>query len=123
MKIGPYFKDEFPHHMRRLHFKHPNRIVSVDIMGEPGVLFFGGQDWRNVERDLQEIPGNYRPAFVFSLFVITLTDQCIHSHFKESYPRWRSLTNFPKFGWAGFGYHMLNLRILHWAPVEWQALI
>ena len=82
-------------------------------MQDPGVMFFGGQDWDQCEGDLRNVPENDRTAFVLCLFIVVISDQNIYSHFRGQYANWRTRTQFPKFGWSGFGPHNENpLKIL-----------
>ncbi|GJH13604.1 hypothetical protein CBA19CS11_32220 [Caballeronia novacaledonica] len=88
---------------------------------EPAV-FFGGPEWANVAQDLAVIAPRHRLDFVLSVFMITLTDQCIFTHRQDLYPEWRRGTGFPKFGWCGFGAHHENPFHLLRAP-EREGLI
>jgi hypothetical protein len=45
-----------------------------------------------------------------------LTDQLLYTYFQDSYDSWRTRTNFPKFGWSGFGPHNENPFKILWAP-------
>lgn len=105
-KLDTYFKQSFPNQLRLLSFQKPNRVVKEQIMNESHVLFYGGKDWERVENDLGNIPENDRLAFVLCLFMITISDQNLYHYFKEAYSLWRKHTQFPKFGWSGFGPHL-----------------
>lgn len=48
--------------------------------------------------------------------MIVLTDQCLYARWQDVYPTWRKQTNFPKFGWSGFGPHNENPIKILWAP-------
>ena len=85
-------------------------------MGDPSVVFFGGPDWENVADDLANIPAPDRSRFILSLFMVVLTDQALYRHFRQSYDAWRRKTNYPKFGWSGFGPHNENPFKILWAP-------
>jgi len=76
-------------------------------------MFFGGQDWEQCKADLNNIPEEDRAAFILCLFIVVITDQNIYAHFRDKYGNWRAKTQFPKFGWSGFGPHNENpLKIL-----------
>ena len=85
-------------------------------MNDESAVFFGGRDWESVAEDLSRIPAEDRPNFVFSLFMITLADQCIFTHNQDAYAAWGSQTKYPKFGWSGFGPHHQNPLKVLWAP-------
>lgn len=108
MDINDYFYQKFPKELKKLNFAKPNKVVSEKIMNDASVMFFGGQNWKNANEDLSNISMNERPLFVLSLFLITLTDQCLFTYEPTLYEKWRNATNFPKFGWAGFGPHNEN---------------
>ena len=105
-KLDTYFKQAFPNQLRLLSFQRPNRVVSKRIMNDPNVLFFGGKEWERVEEDLGNVPESDRLAFVLCLFMITISDQNLYCYFKDAYSVWRNHTQFPKFGWSGFGPHL-----------------
>lgn len=106
MNIKDYFEIEFKSDLRQLQLHKPNSIVlaHTDSFGIDGVTqFFGGQEWRYCQQDLQGIVNkNY---FVLSLFAMVCNDLNMHSNFPEHYFKFRGLTNYPKFGWSGFGPH------------------
>lgn len=87
-----------------MNFQKPNDVV-MKVAQDPNLLFLGGRNWERITEDLSNIEAEHRPKFILSLFLIVLCDQCVHYHFRESYQEWRELTQFPKFGWSGFGPH------------------
>ncbi len=111
-----YFYGRFPSQLGRLAFRRPNDVVRDHIMRDPAVVFFGGPDWENVAADLSTVPENDRPRFILSLWMVVLTDQALYTYFRDAYEAWRSRTNFPKFGWSGFGPHNENPFKILWAP-------
>jgi hypothetical protein len=111
-----YFYGRFPLQLARLTFRRPNDVVCEQIMRDPGVVFFGGPDWENVATDLGTVPETDRPRFILSLFMVVLTDQALYTYFRDAYEAWRRRTNFPKFGWSGFGPHNENPFKILWAP-------
>jgi len=113
--MNEYFYQEFPQHLTLIEFKRPNQTVRK-VEKDSDLVFFGGRDWKNVSEDLSCIPKDKRSNFIFSLFMIALTDQCLFTYFSDAYPIWKKQTNFPKFGWSGFGPHNENPLKLLWAP-------
>ncbi|WP_349606867.1 hypothetical protein [Cupriavidus sp. DF5525] len=111
-----YFHNAFPRELARLTLRRPSGIVAREIMEDNHALFFGGEAWASVVTDLAGIPRGHRTNFVHSLFMITLTDQCLYTYRRDLYPKWRARTRFPKFGWSGFGPHHENPLYLLWAP-------
>jgi len=117
-----YFHDRFPIQLQQIPLRRPNDVVRGHIMRDESVVFFGGQDWRNVASDLRRVPPSDQVKFILSLFMIVLTDQCLYTYFQHAYIDWKRITNFPKFGWAGFGPHVENPFKLLWAP-EREGLV
>lgn len=117
MSIDTYFYQRFPRQFAKLGFTRPNEISLEHCHADdPGIVFFGGSEWGRVARDIATVPAEDRPYFVLCVFMAVVTDQCLHSYFPESYLAWRKHTNFPKFGWTGFGSHHENPFKLLWAP-------
>lgn len=117
-----YFSTAFPQDLKRIRLERPNRIVAREIMKDEAAVFFGGREWANVSHDLAAVAPDHRLNFVLSVFMITLTDQCLFTHRRDLYPAWRRQTAFPKFGWCGFGAHHENPFQLLWAP-EREGLV
>jgi len=111
-----YFYRRFPAQLAGLEYQRPNEVLRLQMMRDPAVVFFGGSDWENVRGDLAAIPEEDRARFILSLFMVVVTDQALYTYFKEAYESWRKVTNFPKFGWSGFGPHNENPFKLLWAP-------
>ena len=110
-----YFYNKFPGQLRKVEFQRPNEIER-EIFEDENILFFGGPDWEGVSDDLSTVPLIDRPYFILSLLMVVLTDQCIYTYFQGSYTTWKNQTNFPKFGWSGFGPHDENPLKVLWAP-------
>ena len=108
--------NHYTQHLSKVKFLRPSDIVRESIMQDETVVFFGGQDWRNVQADLSPIQEEYKSKFVLSLFMIVLTDQALYTHGREHYDIWRAHTSYPKFGWSGFGPHFENPFKILWAP-------
>ena len=111
-----YFHNKFPSQLALLSFTRPSQIVREYIMKDDAVMFFGGKDWESAKTDLSRIPIDDRPKFVLALFMAVITDQCLYTHFNQTYQAWRAQTHFPKFGWSGFGAHNENPLKILWAP-------
>ena len=111
--IAEYFYKRFPSDFARIDFKKANELLAP----EPAV-FFGGENWENVRRDLTRVSKGNREKCVLSLFMITITEQVIYTYHRTSYAAWRSRTGFPKFGWSGYGFHHENPFILLQRPVD-----
>jgi hypothetical protein len=114
--MNDYFYKKFPGQLRGLEYQRPNQVVIEHIMRDNAVVFFGGQHWDNVSNDLAAIPPEDRPRFILSLFMVILTDQCLYTYYKDSYKLWREKTQFPKFGWSGFGPHNENPFMVLYIP-------
>lgn len=102
-----YFHGAFRTQLESLNYSEPNRILR-EARDLDGTVFFGGQDWKNVEQDLAGVPAADRCQFVLCLFMVVLNDQALHASRPDLYQRWREKTAYPKFGWAGFGAHFEN---------------
>lgn len=117
-----YFYHTFPSQLTKLKFHHPSNIVREKIMRDSAVVFFGGPNWDSVRSDLAPIPDDDRSKFILSLFMIVLTDQALHTYHRDSYDAWRAQTNYPKFGWSGFGPHNENPFKILSAPEREQIV-
>lgn len=112
MTFKRYFSKDFPKDLFALQLSHVPQVLK-DIFNDDDLCVFGGKDWANVAKDLEAVPLHNRPQFVLSLLAVVLTDQCIQTHFKSSYKRWRAQTNYPKFAWIRFGLYNENpLKLL-----------
>ncbi|OYU30690.1 MAG: hypothetical protein CFE39_12350 [Comamonadaceae bacterium PBBC2] len=112
MTFKRYFSKDFPKDLLALQLTDVPQVLK-DIFNDDDLCCFGGKDWSHVAKDLEAVPLHNRPQFVLSLLAVVLTDQCIQTHFKSSYKRWREQTNYPKFAWIRFGLYNENpLKIL-----------
>ena len=103
-----YFRGPFRRDLKSLRFVEPMRPRIF------GAVFFGGQSWEKAEGDLAAIEIAFRPHFVLSLFMVIITEQCLHARFPAAHRVWRARTGFPLFGWSGFGVQNENpFHILH----------
>lgn len=110
-----YFERQFPFDLKSIDFQYPNSALQ-NFLNEPVTPFFGGDGWKNCKSDLGSVRVENRHLFVLAVFMIVLTDQCLYARHKDVYTAWRAKTNFPKFGWTGFGIHNDNPFKLLWAP-------
>ena len=115
--IAQYFYKQFPSDLALIDVKKANELLAP----EPAV-FFGGESWENVTRDLTRVSECNREKCVLSLFMVTITEQVIYTYHRASYPAWRSRTGFPKFGWSGYGFHHGNPFILLQRPVDAEVV-
>ena len=100
--IRDYFYNDFPSQLR---------IITDGIRHEKinsKYVFFGGDEWKYFEEDMQKVPTENRPAFLLSLFMIILTDQAVYTYIPDLYHLWEAMTEFPKFGYCGTGPHNEN---------------
>lgn len=103
-----YFRGPFRRDLKSLRSVEPTRPRIF------GAVFFGGQSWEKAEGDLAAIEIAFRPHFVLSLFMVIITEQCLHARFPAAHRVWRASTGFPLFGWSGFGVQNENpFHILH----------
>lgn len=109
--LHDYFYGKFPTDLRKLSFESANSAIR-SIPGYEHLHFFGGRNWSQMESDLTTVSDPDKVNFIFSLFMMTVTDQCLYTSFSDVYPEWQKQTNFPKFGWAGFGPHNENPAII-----------
>jgi len=109
-----YFYTKFPWQLGKVKLQKPNEIVR-EMLEDENIVFFGGPEWEGISDDLSTVPRIDRSHFILSLLMVVLTDQCIYTYYKESYPTWRRRTNYPKFGWSGFGPHHENPFKVLWA--------
>lgn len=114
--IQDYFENKFPSDLTKIEFQLPDVVVQNHMLGEQITPFFGGSEWKHCREDLANIRVGDRNVFVLSIFMIVLTDQCLFRYHQDLYAQWRKRTQFPKFGWTGFGYHNENPFKLLWIP-------
>ncbi len=86
-------------------------------MGPSPVPYFGHGWPRNCREQLARLPSGNRARFLISLYFTVLVDQAMHAHFREQYPRFESLTRYPKFC-HGLSQFQHNPRGILLGPVE-----
>jgi hypothetical protein len=107
--MDSYFHGPFKHDLTLLHTRKPNSIVVEHMLhSDPSAVFFGGGEWKQCSEDLAGISPATRPHFILSLFMVIITEQCLHAYFPAAQRAWRARTGFPLFGWSGFGIHNEN---------------
>lgn len=114
-----YLNNQFPTDLRRLQFSSPNQVVQENLelfQVDQHTIFFGGQDWSNLEQDIAHIDQDKLDWFFLCLFTITTIDLILFSYFQAYYPVFRNATRYPKFGWSGFGLHFENPKKLLTVP-------
>ena len=119
MNIEQYFQTTFLSELRRLRFQKPNVLIRshAESFGiDRNTQFFGGQAWGNCEQDLKV--SRHKNHFALSLFAMVCNDVNMHANFKAQYLKFRSLTQYPKFGWTGFGPHFESPECLITKPIS-----
>lgn len=115
VEMHDYFYSVFPGQLKLLSYMTPpERFREMHRLDN--TLFFGGADWENVVADLSKIPEEDRSRFIFSLFMIIMTDQALFTYSRNDYDQWQMEINFPKFVWFGYDKHNENPFKLFWAP-------
>ena len=98
MNIREYYRENFP------------SDLDAFLQGSP----FFGQKWKRSCRTLERVSIANREDFLICLHNIILFDQAMHFHFQSFYPRFESLTHFPKFCHGqGEIHHDPNLILCH----------
>lgn len=87
-------------------------LQNLKFITKEGIRFFGGPEWENFEADTSKIDSKNVPYFCFCLYSMTCADQNMHSNFKFAYRNWVLKSQYPKFGWSGFGNHFEKPKFL-----------
>ena len=112
MTINKYLKEIFPFEIKKMSFiPIPNDCIKCLSKNpcEQGIdeytVFFGGNDWENFYKDIENIHKENIEYFFICLFTIVTIDVCFYTYYKEYYFQFRKETKYPKFGWynKGFG--------------------
>lgn len=96
-----YFNKYFYSDLKRIDLQSaPDHImVNPSIYKfDSSLRFFGGLNWENFSNDLSFVLVKNHQKFVLSLFYMVCNDMSFYTHFKNQYPDFRKITNFPKFG-------------------------
>lgn len=108
LKIKKYLKNQFLLDLRTMDFQQPNSTILNNpdsFRIDNNTIYFGGENWRNINNDIRNIEGSNQEFFFLSLFMITVIDLTMFTYYKASYEKFRGSTRCPKFGWVGFGPH------------------
>jgi hypothetical protein len=98
MNYKEYLSECFRNDLQKLNYGIRQKIFG-------NMVFFGGDNWSNMDNDLRNIDKENRDYFCLSLFTIITFDQCAYTYYKEYYEIFREKTMYPKFGWSsGMGY-------------------
>lgn len=121
MKLNKYFKEQFPIDLKKLKFERPNSTILSNpalFKIDNNTIYFGGPNWGNIINDTKDIAKENLEYFCISLFTITVIDLGMFTNINEYYDVFRKNTNYPKFGWIGFGPHYENPKKLLLIPEE-----
>jgi hypothetical protein len=104
-----YYQTQFTQDLETLAYRHPNPVIMNNLplfKIDAATKFFGGMEWENFDDDLASIAN--KEAFIYCLFVITIIDLVMFTYFQHNYEHFRNGTQYPKFGWCGYGPHYEN---------------
>lgn len=121
MTLLQYCQTLFLKDLGTLEFKCPNSHQTLGFSRPfitPTTKFFGGCEWENMENDLSKINVENRKYFCICLFTMVCADENMYAYFKENYELFSKKTNYPKFGWLGFGIHFEKPCYLLSTPKE-----
>ena len=108
LKIKKYLKNQFLLDLRTMDFHQPNSTILNNpdsFRIDNNTIYFGGENWRNINNDIRNIEERNQEFFFLLLFMITVIDLTMFTYYEASYEKFRGLTRYPKFGWVGFGPH------------------
>jgi hypothetical protein len=121
MALIEYRNQQFNADLNSMKFIIPNEVIlnnPSDFDLDQNTVFFGKQDWENLNIDIEHIEEENYKYFFLCLFTITIIDMTMFKYFNENYVAFREQTNYPKFGWCGFGPHYENPRKILDLPSE-----
>jgi hypothetical protein len=121
MSLIEYYNEKFSIDLKKLEFEKPNSAILSDpelFKIDSTTVYFGGPNWENMINDTKHIDEENLEYFCILLFTITFIDLGMFSNFNEYYDVFRKNTNYPKFGWSGFGTHYENPKKLLLIPEE-----
>jgi hypothetical protein len=119
MKFDEYYQKQFLTEIKTLSFEKPSNVIvetPESFRVDSSTVFFGGKEWENCAHDLKF--SRNKSYFSLCLFGMVCNDLNMHSNFKDQYPKFRSLTQYPKFGWTGYGCHFESPHWLLSKPLE-----
>jgi hypothetical protein len=103
LKIKKYLKNQFILDLKTMDFQQPNSIILNNpdsFRIDNNTIYFGGENWSNINKDIKNIEDSNQEFFFLSLFMITVIDLTMFTYYKTSYETFRRLTRYPKFGWV-----------------------
>jgi len=111
--VENYLKNDFQKDLLKMNLKHLECIKicgigNCDKQFDSNTLFFGDQDWENINNDIKGIDKNNYKYFFICLFIIIVIDMGIYKYCKNYYKTFREKTMYPKFGNIGFGFSFGN---------------
>ena len=121
MTLLHYSQTLFLKDLELLDFKFPTPGQALNFLRPhitPETRFFGGAEWENMENDLSQVKVENRKYFCICFFTMVCADENMYAHFRENYEAFNSLTNYPKFGWLGFGINFEKPCYLLTSPKE-----
>ena len=121
MALVEYRNQQFNADLNGMNFIIPNEVIlsnPSDFNLDEYTVFFGKQDWENLNIDIDHIEEENYKYFFLCLFTITIIDLTVFKYFNEQYNAFREITKYPKFGWCGFGPHYENPRKILDLPAE-----
>jgi hypothetical protein len=121
MALVEYRNQQFNVDLNSMHFIIPNEVIldnPLDFNLDEYTVFFGKQDWENLDRDIEQVEEENYKYFFLCLFTITIIDLTVFKYFNTQYIAFRENTKYPKFGWCGFGPHYENPRKILDLPAE-----
>jgi hypothetical protein len=121
MTLLNYSQTHFLRDLQLLNCKVPgtNHILDYRILHiNPSTKFFGGLEWENMQDDLSQIIVENRKYFCVCLFTMVCTDENMYANFKGDYESFNTITNYPKFGWLGFGINFEKPCYILTRPIE-----
>jgi hypothetical protein len=117
MTLNEYLKTIFADDLKKMNFlsvpdeclKCLSLTTSDNGMCDKGIdaytLYFGCQEWENMNQDIKYINKENLEYFFICLFTIITIDTGIYTYYKRYYHQFRKKTMYPKFGGysSGFG--------------------
>jgi hypothetical protein len=106
MNLLEYSEKQFLSDLKTIVYSTPSSY-HLDENHRPYITldtkFFGGMNWADYESNLSKIEPSNKKYFCLCLFTTIATDLNFYTNFKEHYSSFQAITNYPKFGWIGFG--------------------
>lgn len=117
--IRDYFYTKFPNQLHLLPLKATDsfhyQLFHIQSMWGQKIL-------ETFDQDIKDIPPSDKELFVWSIFMITFTDQALHAFNRQLHKIWQEKTNFPKLGHMGFGPHNKNPFLILYASEKSNSI-